>query len=133
MARHAHHLNIKDADSVCQQGRRTLGGILARVAAGGGKPAECKEVEGCEPAHAPSHNHLVAVHGLNEEYVSGGVGQLNAIRRHRLGNSIWAYERRCDEVEAGIQVFLCRQITLRSSELFLHRGPQKEQLLAPSL
>lgn len=60
------------------------------------------------------HEYLVAVRGLDEENVSGRVGQLNAIRRHRLTDGIWAYEGRSDEVKAGIQVLLCRQIMLRS-------------------
>ncbi len=70
----------------------------------------------------PRSNHLVAVSGLGKENVSRIVGQLDAVRRYRLSNSIWAYEGASDKVETGIQVFLCRQIMSESSTCLYHKG-----------
>ena len=89
-----------------------------------------EEVRVCPTAHGRGKEYLVAVRGLDEEDIGGKVGQLDAIWRHRLTDGIWAYERRCDEVKAGIQVLLCRQIMLRSSEANLQYSAQEEELLA---
>ncbi len=83
----------------------------------------------CPTAHERGRKYLVAVRWLDQENVSGRVGQLDAVRRHRLNDSIWAYEGRSDEVKSGIQVLLCRQIMLRSSGAKSQQNALEDKLL----